>query len=211
MPKFPAPPAAGLPPRHPEDTFILDKGALLSRIYSRGGPYGTHWYAFRTFGPVTAMRFDHHEPPPHDQSRGMLYTAAGPEGTITAMAETFQAQRTIDRFEDAPWLVIFALTRQVALLDLRGRWPTRAGASMAINSGPRSRSQLWARAVYEQYADVEGLIYASSMNANRPAIALFERGAGAIPASPIFHDPLSDPALTASIRNIAHKIGYKVI
>ena len=207
MAKFPEPPPpdqlATLPPvLHP-----LPQGTRCWRIYFRGGPYPTNWMAFRTYGP-TGARFDHHLPPPHVQTRGVIYLA---ENAATCFAEVFQETRTIDRGRDDPWLVCFESVRPVQLLDLHGPWPTQAGASMAINSGPRPRAQRLARAIYDAYPAVEGLHYASSMNANRPAIMLYDRVTTALPATPVFHRALADPTLTAAILRGAQRFNYVVV
>jgi hypothetical protein len=80
----------------------------------------------------TNSRFDHHLPPSAVQDRGILYAAIT---GMTPFAEVFQETRVIDRRRNAPWLVAFDLARPLELLDLTDSWPTRAGASMAINSG----------------------------------------------------------------------------
>ncbi len=81
---------------------------------------------------------------------------------------------------------------------------------MAINSGPRSRSRLWSGAVYEAYPEAQGFYYASSMRANRPAFALFERAQLALPFSPVFNRPLSDPALLGDLDRTAQSLNYKL-
>lgn len=129
----------------------------------------------------------------------------------TAFAEVFQETRVIDRRRGAPWLVALDLSRPVRLLDLTGKWPTRAGASMAINSGPRPRAQRWSQRIYEAYPGLEGLWCGSSMDGNRPAVALYERALGVLPARPVFHRALTDPALTGIVLRAAGRFGYGVI
>ncbi len=68
---------------------------------------------------------------------------------LTCAAEVFQGFRVVDRFADDRCLAAFRLERSMRLLDLTGDWPTRAGASQAISSGPRPRAQAWARAIYD--------------------------------------------------------------
>ncbi len=157
---------------------------------------------------AVAVRFDHHQPPPRLQERGILYAATQ---IVTCLAEVFQAQRTIDAYTGEPWLVGFRLTRGVRLLDLRGRWPTQVGASMAINSGPRPRAQRWSRAIYAAYPEAEGLWYASSMHANSPAVAFYERAATALSTAPTFHRPLGDPTLLIGLENAAVELGYALV
>jgi len=188
-------------------TSALPTGALLWRIYFRGGPHPTAWNSFRAFGPSGA-RFDHQIAPPSSQAREILYAAqSGP----TCFAEVYQDTRVIDRTRRDPWLVGFELARSVVLLDLTGTWPTQAGASMAIHSGPRSRARRWSQAIYSAYPTVEGLLYCSSMNANKPAVALYERARTALPARPMFHRSIGDPLLAPAVARAAQAFNYAIV
>ena len=82
---------------------------------------------------------------------------------------------------------------------------------MAINSGPRPRARRWSQAIYASYRAIEGLYYSSSMDANRPAMMLYERAASALPSRPSFHRALADPTLTAAIVRAARRFNYVVI
>src|ERR1700760_1833054 len=111
MVKLPEPPAQlTLAP----ELYVVPAGSTLWRIYFAGGPHPTQWNDLRWFGPTNA-RFDHHDPPPRGQRKGVLYAAMEP---ITCLAEVFQATRTIDRQARAPWLVAFETTRPLRLLNL---------------------------------------------------------------------------------------------
>jgi hypothetical protein len=207
LPKFPEPPPAEALAKVPPEIRVVPAGEVLWRLYARGGRHPTFWNTFRAFGPTSA-RFDHQVPPPRVQVRRVLYGALhGP----TCIAEVFQDTRVIDRTARDPWLVGFELIQPLALLDLSGVWPTRAGASMALSTGTRSRARRWAQAIYEAYPNVQGLFYSSSMYANRPAVALWERGAAAVPPMPVFHRPLVDPALLPVLSRVAMDIGYGLV
>lgn len=173
-------------------------------VYFAAGPYPAAWNSFRHYGPLRG-RFDHHLPPARLQERGILYRARHPR---TCLAEAFQATRRIDVDTGQPMLVGFRLTRDVRLLDLTGLWPTRAGASMALNSGPRPRAQRWAQAIYEAFSALDGVLYGSSMAGNAPCLALFERAADALPPNPDLHRPLSDPTLETLLLRAAAALGY---
>jgi hypothetical protein len=114
----------------------------------------------------------------------------------------------VDTRRDEPWLAAFTLIEDVPLLDLRGKWPTRARASANINSGPRPRCRRWSRTIYDAYPDLMGLYYASSMNGNEPAVALYERASRALPRSPVVNRPLSDAPLLIPLKRIATQLGY---
>ncbi len=102
------------------------------------------------------------------------------------------------------------MDREVTLLDLGGGWPTRAGASQAINSGPRSRAREWSRAIFDQFPAVEGLRYPSPMLGGAVAVALYERAENAIADRPLLHVPLTHPGLQAPVQRVAFQLGYGV-
>lgn len=212
MAKLPDPPAATDLARVPAAVQTLPAGTALWRVYKRAGTHPVLWNSFRAFGPLSTARFDHHLPDaygaPCVQERKIYYAAAE---IATSLAEFFQNTRTISRESGEACLAGFELRRKITLLDLTGVWPTRAGASMAIHSGPRSRTRPWSRAIYEAYPEIEGLLYASSMHAHRPAVALYERAALALPRTPLVHRPLSNPALLSDLDRIAREIGYGLV
>ena len=186
---------------------IFAQGTILWRIYNRGGSHPVTWNRFRYWGPVVTARFDHHLIPAGPPTRGTIYGALR---VYTCFAEVFQDTRTIERSRNRPWLVGLELTRPVSLLDLTGTWPTRAGASMAISSGRRDRARAWSIRIYEDYPTVEGLYYPSSMDGNRPSVALYERAKKAIPTRPRFHRAVADPALNAAVLRAALLFGYGI-
>jgi hypothetical protein len=207
--KLPPTPAPELLKSVEPDIEKLEAGTRIWRIYNRRGPHPTAWNASRSFGPVASARFDHHEMPVGESDRGILYGATNPDAIATCVAESFQEDRTVNRRHREPWLVCFTLGEDVSLLSLRGKWPTRAGASMNINTSERRNvAQGWSRSIYEAYPNVGGLLYASSMNSNAPALALYERAEGALSSRPVFHRPLSDPALEDVLKRICRDIGY---
>ncbi|MFT3912639.1 MAG: RES family NAD+ phosphorylase [Anaeromyxobacteraceae bacterium] len=188
-------------------------GTLLWRVYFRGVPHAPPWHALRPFGPTGSGRFDHHVPPGTRRGarpdRAILYAA---DQGAAALAEVFQEKRTIDRTDREPWLVAFALARDVALLDLTGDWPARAGANTeALCSGPHEASQRWSRVIHEAYPEVEGLRYASSVVAGSLACALYERARSALPARPELHRALTDPLLASTLEEAARDLGYAVV
>ncbi len=207
--KFPEPPSPAELAAHVSPAVRnVPSGNLLWRVYFRAGQHPTTWNRFRSYGPVSSGRFDHHDPPPHLQERAILYAAAeGPTG----LAEVFQDTRVIDRHRNDPWLVAFEIDAALDLLDLTGPWPTRAGASMAISSGPRPRAQRWAHAIYRAYPVLHGIYYPSSMDGNRSAVALFERALPAMPKQPRFNRALAEPPLLIPIASAAARFGYRVV
>ena len=189
------------------EVHVLPRGAIVWRVYFRTGPHPTTWDAFRAYGP-TGARFDHHDPPAGMHARkSILYGAdQGP----TCLAEVFQDTRVIDRNRHVPAIAAFALEEDLSLLDVTGAWPTRAGASAAISSGSRKRARDWSRAIYDAFPSLAGIRYGSSMDANRPALALYERAQPALPARALLDLPLATPGLASLISRAAARFGYRV-
>ncbi len=147
----------------------------------------------------------------------MLYAA----GSIpSALAEAFGATRVIELSRDRPYLAGFRLARPIRLLDLGSEWPTRAGASQAINSGRKDTARAWAQAIFEEY-DIDGLWYPSSMSGmarrggdprhHGHAIALFGAGRSALPTHPVLNLALDHPAIGAATAEIAERFGYGLV
>jgi hypothetical protein len=203
--KLPPPPRQ-LPRLLARDRRTFPAGTLCWRVYRAGGPHPATWDAFRHHGPTASGRFDHQEPPPHDDpTRAISYVALD---AIGALAESFQGARLIDRRRQAPWLVGFELAEAIDLLDLTRLWPTRAGASQAIATGRRSTAQAWSRAIYRDYPQVVGLLYRSAMAGGSTNLALYERALGALPKRPTVHLPLTHPGLRLPLARAAEKLGY---
>jgi len=217
MARLPGTPSRPLPPLRSSDIKSLQRGTRLVRAYFVE-PHETYWNTFRHWGPAARSRFDHMPPPPADHpGLGVMYVAGdGP----TALLEAFQATRTVNRTRDNPWLATFATTRSLRLLDIGGSWPTRAGASQALSAGDAPTvTQAWARAIYADYPNIDGVIYPSAMR-GRPrrrhalegmSIALFERSETALPAHPRLNMPLGHPGLADPIAIVAVEFGYDIV
>lgn len=205
--KLPPPPRQ-LPKLRRRDIATLAAGTLCWRVYRAGGPHPVTWRDFRHHGPTATGRFDHQDPPPHDDPvRAISYVSLDAVGAI---AESFQGSRLVDRRRHAPWLVGFELTDAVTVLDLTRLWPTRAGASQAIATGRRTTAQAWSRAIHRTYPEVAGLLYRSAMAGGSLNLALYERALPAIPAHPTAHLPLTHPGLSLPLARAAARLGYEL-
>jgi hypothetical protein len=209
--KFPEPPGQAFLRSVAPKVKTLTARTRLARIYATAGPHPVAWNQFRFFGPLDA-RWDHHEPSAGGQGalqdRGILYAATELD---TCLAEFFQNTRRIDRLRRAPWVAIFELAAPVELLDLTGVFPTRIGASMAIHTGSRARARRWAREFTAAYPSLAGIYYPSSMNANRPAVALHERAVDSFPGHPLLNRPLADDAISHVLKFSAKRLGYRLV
>ncbi len=205
--ELPSPPSVAELQRLGPEIHVLPAGARVWRVYFRSGPYAGAWNTFRDFGPTDA-RFDHHDPSSGGRpTKAVLYGAdSGP----TCLAEVFQSTRVIDRHRGDPHLAVFVLDAALSLLDVTGAWVTRAGGNMAISSGSRARAREWSRAIYSAYPALHGIRYGSSMNANQPALALYERAQPAVPPSSLLDLPLNHPGLAVLVSRAAARFGYRV-
>lgn len=210
MAKFPGSPGVAALRRIDPSTTTIAAGRRLARIYYSRGEHPVRWNEFRHYGPVNA-RWDHHLPDangaPKAQGRSVYYAASDAK---TCLAEFFQTTRRIDRARQAPWLVVFELTRPFELLDVTGDFATRMGASMAIHSGSRARARSWARDLYVAFPEAQGVLYCSSMNAGQPAIALNDRAekVDPFPRHPLFNRALADDVMLDPLKHAAAKLGY---
>lgn len=82
---------------------------------------------------------------------------------------------------------------------------------MAISSGRRDRARQWSCAIHAAYPNVEGLFYGSSMHANRPTVAFYERARTALPSAPILDRALDDAALLRRFGAAATRLGYGIV
>lgn len=184
----------------------MEGGVRIWRVYRAGGRHPVSWNTFRTHGPVANGRFDHHLLPAGDRSdRGIYYGALD---AATAVVEAFQDTRTIDRAHEDPWLVALDLQYALPALDLKGSWPTKAGASQALATGRRDIARAWSRAIYAAYSNLHGLIYRSAMVGGATNVGIYERGVSTLPDRPVLNLPLSHPGLTVPLNRIAETYGY---
>ncbi|CAJ1511001.1 RES family NAD+ phosphorylase [[Mycobacterium] burgundiense] len=193
-----------------EECYRVAREELWWRVHRTVGDHVLAWNAFREHGPH--LRFDPHPSPPrHHDGVGVWYGASGP---TPALAEAFQTHRTVDRFRGAPYLTGLRFTRELRLLDLAtdssGAWPTRAGGTFALSTGPHSITQRWARTITQAFPDLDGLRY-NSRFAGQPCIALFNAATSAMPPRPALSLPLSHPGLTLRIADSARRLGYLMI
>ena len=162
-------------------TIIIPGASRLARVYHAGGRHPMTWNAFRHAGPL-------------------IYYAARDAKTV--LGEAFQGTRRIDRAFRSPWLVVFATTAPLSVLDLTG--------DLATCSGSREQVRGWARDLYEAFKDIQGIQYASSMNGGAAALAFNER-ALKLPlfaAHPLFHRALADDVMLDPLKHAAQALGY---
>lgn len=218
MARLPPPPdpatlRALLRPEH--DLHAVPAGTRLVRVFTAGGRHPQRWNAFRRVGPLAHGRFDPQQPgepgaPERlEPSAGVIYFSMSAR---TSIAEVFQATSIVDRRTREPHLVVVRPVRELRLLDLTGLWPTRAGASQAISSGPKDRTQAWARAIRAAHPELDGVWFRSSMDSGDPALSLWDPpAADALPPRPDLLVPLSHPGLALPLGRICEQLNYTML
>ncbi|GDY31071.1 RES family NAD+ phosphorylase [Gandjariella thermophila] len=214
LPQPPAPAALQALLRRAEDVVAVHRATRLVRIFTQSGRHPQRWNTFRYTGPLPHARFDPHPPGPDGEpvpspEHGVLYFGLS---VRTSVAEVYQATSTVDRRTRGPHLVVLRPRRTLRLLDLAGLWPTRAGASQALSSGPKDVTQAWARAIRAAYPELDGLWYRSSMDAGDPAICLWDPpAASALPDTPDVLLPLDHPGLDLPLGRICEELNYTLL
>ena len=120
-------------PRTPPHELTRDAGDLVEytgvlwRVHRTVGLHVLPWNLFRTYGPLTSMRWDPH-PGEHPAAGtgGVLYAAGD---IATCLAEVYQTTRLVDTGSGAPALTAWTPLRALRLLDLTGTWALRNTAS----------------------------------------------------------------------------------
>ncbi|HEU5475207.1 MAG TPA: RES family NAD+ phosphorylase [Actinophytocola sp.] len=211
LPQPPEPAALRALLRPKDDIVVVDGDTRLVRVFAAGGLHRQRWNTFRRVGPLPHARFDPHPFPPDGRpapspDNGVVYFGLTAR---TSIAEVFQNTSIVDRSTRRPQLVVLRPSRPLRLLDLAGLWPTRAGASQEISSGPRALTQAWARNIRAAHPDLDGLLYRSSMDSGDPAICLWDPpAASALPANPDVLVPLSHPGLDLPLARICAELNY---
>lgn len=214
LPQPPAPAALRSLLRPDEDVVAVRSGARLVRVFVAGGRHQQRWNTFRHTGPLVHARFDPHPPGPggtrqHSADHGVLYFGLS---VRTSVAEVFQQTSVVDRTTRRPHLVVFRPRRTLRLLDLTGLWPTRAGASQEISTGPKDVTQVWARTIRAAFPDLDGLWYRSSMDSGDPAVCLWDAPAAtALPAQPDVLLPLDHPGLDVPLARVCDSLNYTLL
>ncbi len=178
---------------------ILNPGTKLRRIFDPT-KYNTQAITFRHYGPIG--RFDHQRgsssKPDFDSARGINYWGFS---LSCCLVEVFGDTRVIDTENKEVALV--ELTTTIKLLDLRGSGAMRSGIVSAIaKTAQRNLSQAWSSYFYEQYDEIDGLLFNNAHN-DEAAIALYERAQPQLDAAKIASFPLDAVALEAAIADCA--------
>ena len=205
-PKNPPQPPSTLDTR-PDDIVTVEH-VELARVAFALSPHPLPWGELRTWGPHPRCRWDPHPLPTGEHPKhGVLYTAGD---LLTCVAEVFADTRVIDTRSDMPLLQVWEATRPLRLLDLTSTWALRNGASVSLDSAPRSTCRAWARAIRIQLPDVDGLRARSTMTGGEMTV-LFSPARDSLPTLPRDTAPLADATLYALLKTLAPDIGYEIV
>lgn len=189
-----------------EAADILIGSPNLWRVHTVVGAHALRWDELRHFGPARTMRWDPHPAPSGvHPTHGVSYAATGPE---TAFAEVFQSNRAIVVGPDRA-LVGWTPARDLQLLNMRGDWALRNGASASLFAAPKLTTRAWAAAIHEQHPYLDGLFVPSTMT-GKDMVVLFTPAADSFPRFPSFSRLLDDPAARSIIDWSASELRWAV-
>lgn len=192
----------------------------LWRIYRPGGAHPAQWNTFRTYGPMRAMRWDHHCPSSdrrecETQTRDPAIARAiwyGAASITTAVAETFAETRTI-RTDQGHWVAHLQIPGPLQILNLAtSTWPTRAHIDKHHLLGDKCRTRALSRLIYARYTPppaLHGVTYLCRFGTDT-GVGLYETALPHFPAAPIETWPLGDPSKGFLLDAIAVELGYDV-
>lgn len=179
-------------------------GGVLWRVQTVLGDYALAWDELRRFGPFPSARFDPWTPPMAVRESGVGYFGFD---IATCLAEVFQETRMVNTRAVGYQLTAFTVTRTLRLLDVRGDYPIRVGASHSLNGGAKDRCREWAAAFVTAFPDLDGLLYSGM--AGRDCAVLYDPARDAFGDGPDFSRALEDPAIAERIANAVQEIGYQ--
>jgi hypothetical protein len=230
-------PPARLPALASGDVRAVPAGTRVCRIYTRIGRHPTRPDQLRAYGPVPTARFDHHPPPTrvHRDAAAGYYGVVSlddadldptgpvdlePEAgvaidspVVTAVAETFQANRTVV-LSDRQAMAIGTLSQPYEVLDLGSGWATRAGAGNHLSTGSHAVTRRWAQAIRAGYPQLDGVYWHSSVHPPGRVLMLNERAAdedGIVPMRLVYDEPLDGPFTRLLLAEVRTMIGYGLV
>lgn len=215
--RCPPPPAAALlDGLRPSDVHTCADPVL--RIYRRSGEHATTWDAFRGYGPLSTMRFDHHPRPLRQHpTRAVHYAATGHvdsgwDPLAVSVLEVFSETGVVRSSTGTHWVGIWRPIRPLRLLDLSGSdWLTRHQGTAALMSGPRGVGRRWSAAIWNAYSEIDGITWHSSALPPGRCLMLFERAREALPERPALNVPLGHPGLMPSLARICEDYGLTLL
>lgn len=186
---------------------ILPANTKLRRIFDPTRFNATS-VGFRSYGPVS--RFDHHSSnePSENPERRIIYAGF----SLSCCIAEYFGDGEIINLENIKLAIIY-LSKELKLLDLRGKGAMAAGTVTAISAiTQREITQAWGRYFYdhiELYDRVDGLIFSGAHN-GEDALALYERVESTINSSKVKVIDLGSETLKSTILRIAEEHGFDV-
>jgi hypothetical protein len=157
-------------------------------------------------------RFDHIQENDTEPYRSILYASPVMENSSDSdevfidalsgcIAEVYgDTRKMILNQDNEDIFIFFECTKSLHLIDLRSFGAMRAGTVSAISAIPdREISQSWSRIFYENFNDVDGILYLNAHNLKH-AVALYDRCCGNLhligEVEPILHFSQRQPFST---------------
>jgi hypothetical protein len=188
-------------------TITLPANTKLRRIYDPTR-YGATAIGFRSYGPVS--RFDHHSSgkASDDSQRKIIYAGF----TLSCCIAEYFGDGEIINVENIKLAIIY-LSKELTLLDLRGKAAMASGTVTAISAITQKEiTQAWGRYFYEHielYGEIDGLIFSGAHN-GEDAIALYERAESVIHSSKLKEMDMASDTLRKTVIHIAEEQGLDV-
>lgn len=200
-------------PRRPSERLTREAADLVpvrTAMWRVAGTEGEHvlgWDEVRAYGPLRTMRWDpHHEPPREQPDRSILYVSPVPR---TALAERYQKNREIDPYKASPYLYGWMPERDLSLLDLRGDWPLRNGASTTLPTGRKNVCRASAEAILDTWGHLDGILTRSAMDGHDTYV-LFPNARSSTPPTAFHARALAHPHVYVYVHQWASEIGYRI-
>jgi hypothetical protein len=199
----PPPPLRNVNPK----IVMLRANTKLRRIYDPTR-YGATATGFRSYGPVS--RFDHHssDKASNDSQRRIIYAGF----TLSCCIAEYFGDGEIINVENIKLAIIY-LSKELKLLDLRGKAAMAAGTVTAISAITQKEiTQAWGRYFYEHielYGEIDGLMFSGAHN-GEDAIALYERAESVIHSSKLKAMDMASDTLRKTVIHIAEEQGLDV-
>lgn len=194
--------------RMPKDVITHD--GPVWRVQRDAADPARAWDRLRHYGPVGDQRFDpQEEPQGAAKPQGVQYLGTNP---LACIGEVFQ-QRAIPTGDPSWVLYGWRPTRTLRLLDIQHTFAARNGATASFSTWPdKRRTRAWARAIDEQFPDVDGVAYQSKVS-GYPAIALLTAAEHdpPWPAVPDFAREFTSAAMRPLLEAVAEDLGYALL
>ena len=154
--------------------IAIPSGTRVFRIHRLG-----HGAVF--FSPPVDPATGERQPPTYrfdsaSGAFGVLYAAEQFEGAfVETILRNPQLTFVSQNYVTLRGVTELACSRELRLVDMHGRGPSRIGTTNAVSTGPYAPCRAWSDYLYSHRARPDGIAYASRHNPLQICYAIFER------------------------------------